>query len=762
MKRPTTLIFLLIFLFIGITSLKAQQPNIIIIYTDDMGLGDVSFTGGAVYDTPNINRLAESGKIFTQYYTPAPVCSPSRVNLTTGMYHIRWNINTYLDSRAANDRRMQQDYLSSDAPTMAKTLKAAGYTTAHIGKWHLGGGRDVTDAPSITQYGFDEYVSTYESPDPDPAITSTNWIWAMTDDVKRWDRTAYFVDKTIDFLKSNPDKPCFINLWPDDVHTPWVPSMDVPSSSYEALSSLQPVIGEYDKQIGRLLDELETMGILDNTLIVFTSDNGPSPTFTQSRSNSKRGAKNSIYEAGVNMPFVISWPGKIPAGVVDENSVISSLDLFPTLCKIAGTEYPSDFDGDGEDISDCFLSNTEHQRQEDLFFEYGRNPSFNFPIEVNRSLHLGIRHDKWKLYTSADGFRAELYDLSVDPNETNDLSDTETELVNTLKTKVINWYFAKDMEFEETVKTMPDPTPKELVFYCPFDESVNDMSENDYVLNNVNNVPLVEGKYGNAASFNGTNQYLDLNVTGLVNPGTDQFTFCTWVRNEANIPASNSTIHLIIGQKDNNGTGRVFAQSYVYSDGNETYNNFLGGALNGTIKTPYPKGDWVHLAITCDPGYDSVAYYVNGAQIMKIQAPNFENCTGALRIGAHKSKVNYWKGEFDEMFLFKGILNPDEIQDVMNNITGPEIIADRNSTSIESDTKNANDFYVIYDEEARLLSFKYNEPISELSLYSITGRKIVSTDKIWPINTTRLTSGTYIIKMTDAKGTNFSRKVLIN
>ena len=148
----------------------------------------------------------------------------------------------------------------------------------------MGGGRDVHNAPGFERYGFEEHISTYESPDPDPLITATDWIWSPKDSIKRWDRTQYFVDKTLDFLKRHTGQPCFINLWPDDVHTPWVPHI---SEAYTGKFPMNPqeenafklVLKEYDRQIGRLLDGLKAMGIDKNAIIIFTSDNGPIAQF---------------------------------------------------------------------------------------------------------------------------------------------------------------------------------------------------------------------------------------------------------------------------------------------------------------------------------------------------------------------------------------------------------------------------------------------------------------------------------------------------
>jgi len=276
----------------------AEKPNIIFLLTDDMGYGDVGCYGGDFVPTLNIDKLAAEGTKFTQFYVAAPVCSPSRAAFLTGMFPGRWHITSYLQTRAGNRACEQADFLDPKAPSIARTLKAAGYVTAHFGKWHVGGGRDVTNAPPFPEYGFDEHSSTYESPDPDPNITATNWIWSAKDKVKRWDRSAYFVDKTLDFMKRHKGQPCYVNLWPDDVHTPWVPEgTDIEKrrrENDESAPNFKAVLREYDKQVGRLIAGLKEMGLDQNTILIFSSDNGPMPTFAANAQAVCAGARSAF------------------------------------------------------------------------------------------------------------------------------------------------------------------------------------------------------------------------------------------------------------------------------------------------------------------------------------------------------------------------------------------------------------------------------------------------------------------------------------
>jgi arylsulfatase A-like enzyme len=350
----------------------------------------------------------------------------------------RWNITSYLQTRAGNRGCEQADFLDPKAPTLARRLKRTGYRTAHFGKWHLGGGRDVVDPPKFAAYGYDEHAGTYESPEPHPDITATNWIWSEKDKVKRWDRTAFFVDKTLDFIRNSNDQPTFVNLWLDDPHTPWVPSADAKKGATR--ENLRGVLAENDKQIGRLLDGLREMGVDQNTLVIFVTDNGPLPTFESARNLGLRASKLSLYEGGIRLPFLARWPGKIPAGHVDETTVLSALDLFPTLAAIAGAELPANVKFDGQDMS-AALRGTPVTRKTPLFWEYGRNEKwFAYPKEpINRSPSVAIREGKWKLLINPDGSRAELYDVVSDAEEKRDVATEQPDVVKRLSEQALTW-----------------------------------------------------------------------------------------------------------------------------------------------------------------------------------------------------------------------------------------------------------------------------------------------------------------------------------
>lgn len=419
----------------------ADRPNIIFVLADDMGPGDLACYGGKLVPTPHIDRLAAEGTRFGQYYSAAPICSPSRVGCFTGMFPARWRITSFLQDRQGNRACEQADFLDPAAPSVARALKSAGYATAHFGKWHMGGGRDVTDAPKFAAYGFDEHAGTWESPEAHPDITATNWIWSPQDKVKRWDRTAYFIDRTLDFLKRHKSQPAFVNVWLDDVHTPWVPDETAQTKMPrpETPARLRPVLAETDKQIGRLLAGLKEQGIDQQTLVVFASDNGALPTFKGDRSAGLRGSKLSLYEGGIRLPCIARWPGKIPAARVDEQSVIAAVDLLPTFCAIAGAALPASAALDGEDQTAALLGQTT-KRLRPLFWEYGRNDqSFRYPAGHDRSPTVALRDGNWKLLVNADGSRAELYDVITDRAEANDVAKANPEVTKQMTERALAW-----------------------------------------------------------------------------------------------------------------------------------------------------------------------------------------------------------------------------------------------------------------------------------------------------------------------------------
>jgi arylsulfatase A-like enzyme len=413
------------------TAAQSGPPHVVFILADDLGGGDL----GTV--TPRLDRMASEGTRFGQYYSASPICSPSRTGLLTGQFPARWRITSYLQTRKGNQACEQADFLDPAAPSLPRLLKAAGYATGHFGKWHLGGGRDVVDPPKFAAYGYDEHASTWESPEPHPDVTAKAAVWSDQDKVKRGERSGFYVDRALDFLKRRSDRPCFVNLWLDDPHTPWVPRADAPKGPTP--ENLRAVMIELDRQVGRLLDGLKELGLDEKTLVVFTSDNGPLPAFQGQRTSGLRGSKLSLYEGGIRMPMIARWPGRVPAGRVDDETVFAAVDVLPTVCALAGVKPPA---GDGEDLSAALLGKPI-ARKGALFWEYGRNPTaFAYPTGRDKSPNVAVRDGRWKLLVNADGTGAELYDLTADPKESTPVENPE--VTKRLADRALAWRRSMD------------------------------------------------------------------------------------------------------------------------------------------------------------------------------------------------------------------------------------------------------------------------------------------------------------------------------
>lgn len=429
---------------------SGARPNVILILTDDMGQADLSCVAPQplTVRTPNIDRLASEGVTLTRFYVSAPICSPTRASILTGMNAPETQLTTFLQTRQGNAAADQNDYLDPALAHLPKSFQAAGYATAHVGKWHLGGGRDVRNAPSIARYGYEEFWSTWESPSPDPKLGSHVPSWSKNKpktQLERWQTTAYMVDRTLEFLDRQTTRPSFITLWPEDLHTPFVPRPALrrkhggKPDSDRSLENFLAVLEEYDRQIGRLLDGLRERGLEENTLVIFTGDNGPNPDFQGLRTGGLRGKKGTLYEGGIREPLIARLPGRIPAGVRDDTTVMGSIDLLPTLAALTGVKIVPEARGRmvGEDLSRALLGEPVRRRHP-LRFEFGRNRPAR-PRNPGRSPQLAILDGDFKVLVNRDGSDVQAYDLAQDPRETTNVADRHTSRVEALKKQVLDW-----------------------------------------------------------------------------------------------------------------------------------------------------------------------------------------------------------------------------------------------------------------------------------------------------------------------------------
>lgn len=434
-----------------------QKPNVIVIFIDDMGYGDLSSYGNTQIQTTNIDGLARQGTKFMQFYVNCPVCSPSRVAMMTGQYPARHQFYTYLAERAKNVENKMPDFLPASVPTLAKMMHANGYVTGHFGKWHMGGGRDVGDAPLPTEYGFDKSFTSFEGLG-DRTLTFDDNLNNQSAKLGRGKiikapqhkQTEMYVDSALAFIKAHRDKPFFINFFPNDVHDPYNPEEGTEQkySSVAADKEQQKflaVLKELDNQIGRLLAELKKMDVLKNTIILLTSDNGPTdwPRYYKNgglppcSAGDLRGRKWSLYEGGIREPFIAVWPGKIPAGRTDTKSVMSVVDFLPTIAKLTRTNVPVDYVSDGIDESAVFLGSNQ-KVVKDIYWYYNNNPVPG--KKENVSPTLAIRSGKWKFLMEPDGSSQQLYNLETDHKESKNLVNDEKEMTKQLSSKLRSWY----------------------------------------------------------------------------------------------------------------------------------------------------------------------------------------------------------------------------------------------------------------------------------------------------------------------------------
>lgn len=450
-------------LFLGSTawSFAAAKPNVIFLLTDDQGWGDAAAWGHPYYKTPNLDRLTREGRRISQFYVANPVCSPSRAAFLTGQFPARHGVHAHFADPRQNAARAMPNWLNPEAPLLTRQMKAAGYVTGHFGKWHLGSG---VGAPLPSAYGVDESATIDSNESNLRAPTSppeAHW-WGRS--------TGLIMDHALTFIRNHKDQAFYLNIWTLVPHAPLDPTPQQlaqyrdlqPDAQHPAFGPLTrkyyqqandlrgqmqvfaASISDLDSQIGRLLDTLQELGIDDNTLLIYSSDNGPEDYNIGNARNGGvgspgplRGRKRSIYEGGVRTPLIVYWPGKVKAGVFDETTVMGAVDLLPTICSLTGAPLPAGATLDGEDVSDLWLGKTR-ARQKPLFWEWrfslakGGLPEFSPPS-------LAMREGPWKLLLSHDQQRVELYDIPADPAEATNLAAQHPEIVKRMSEPLLRW-----------------------------------------------------------------------------------------------------------------------------------------------------------------------------------------------------------------------------------------------------------------------------------------------------------------------------------
>lgn len=425
----------------------AQKPNILIIYADDWGWGDLSCHGHKEIKTPHLDQLAAEGIDFHQFTVCNPVCSPSRVALMTGHFPARYSIHQHFATHQQNVERGMPDWLTPKAPLLSRQFKMAGYQTAHYGKWHLTGG-GISDAPHPRQYGFDDsavYVGpgrgVFEGTPLEKTIRNTSAKNELTAALLSTGAT----ENALRFIEKCGEKPFFINLWLHETHH-LVSATEEDKKAYpktkEPQRTYYSAVTRADRQVGRVLALLKKLKKEKNTIVIFSSDNGPEVThpkpgqkfyYSVGSTGGLRGRKRSLYSGGVGTPFIIRWPGKISAGRVDKTTPISAVDLFPTLHAAAGIALPDGYLGDGENILPLLMGK-EFSRSKPHFWEWKGNHTqpANWPV-------FGMRDGPWTLLADESHERIELYNVRNDRAQKHNLATKEKERTKSMLQAIKKW-----------------------------------------------------------------------------------------------------------------------------------------------------------------------------------------------------------------------------------------------------------------------------------------------------------------------------------
>ena len=410
------------------------MPNFIFILADDLGWGDLGVYGHRTIRTPNLDRMAMKGVLFTQFYVNSPICCPSRFAFMTGIFPARKGVLSAFHRESYENQELEMPgYLDPAYMTISRLLKKAGYATAHYGKWNLG---SSSDAPEPSAYGFDDsYVRNGNGP---------GWHTKKRRHFQPVS-SGLIIGRGIKFIENNRDKPFYINLWLTDPHLPLAPT----KKQIEPYNHLKlekkardyyAVVTNMDLQIGRLLKRLEELGIDRKTVVFFSSDNGPA-YLAKGSAGPFRGLKGSLYEGGLRVPFIVHWPGKSPAGKINDTTVISAVDFLPTLAGLAHIKLPGNIEIDGEDMSRAIMGKPVNRTKPLLWFNPFRQPGYQREGEIiHLSPVLAVREGNWKLLMNNDRSRQELYNIPDNPAELNNVAAIYPDIVRDLSGKLDDWY----------------------------------------------------------------------------------------------------------------------------------------------------------------------------------------------------------------------------------------------------------------------------------------------------------------------------------
>jgi arylsulfatase A-like enzyme len=433
----------------AIVSAADRPPNIVFILADDLGYTDLACYGSKYYETPNIDGMADQGMRFISGYTCGPNCQPTRAALMSGQYGPRTGVYTVggIDRFDWGSRPLRPvdnvQQLPLEKRTIAQTLKSAGYATAMFGKWHLGNPSEYHPA----QRGFDEAIVSagqHFNFNTSPKVTYPDGTYLAD----------FLTDKAVDFIRRNEGRPFFLYLPHFGVHSPheakteWIARFkDKPASGGHSNPTYAAMIASVDESVGRVLKTLDELKLSEQTLVIFSSDNGGVGGYEReglkrsagvTDNTPLRGGKGMLYEGGVRVPYIFRWPGKISAKSTCQEP-INSVDLYPTLVEVAGAKTPIDYPLDGTSYLPLLTNNGKSSGQRlPLYWHF---PGYLGAGEGTwRTTPAGaIRSGDWKLLEFFEDNRLELYNLRDDLSEQKNLADSLPDRVRELHGQLVAW-----------------------------------------------------------------------------------------------------------------------------------------------------------------------------------------------------------------------------------------------------------------------------------------------------------------------------------
>jgi arylsulfatase A-like enzyme len=707
--------------------LNAQKPNVIVILVDDMGFSDLGCFGSEI-NTPNLDNLASNGLRFRQFYN-AGRCCPTRASLISGLHPHQAGMGHMAGGALIPDQSdSYMGALNYQCVTLAEVLKPAGYFTGMLGKWHLSSGafpvfphlrgfdRSYMGGGFyyLTDYAGDHPIkidgvdsSTGGDPDPDNWYSSykfAEWGNKYIDEALSLNKPffLYLAFNAPHFPITAPDtvvskyRGRYSNGWSelrkeryakqkaigliddsyiltpdDDSYTSWNDlTAEQKLEQDSIMATFAACVEVMDQSVGRVVEHLKQKGILDNTLILFMSDNGGNAEGLSSGLGNNSGSgpigtafsylrcgrgwanaqntpfreyKHYIHEGGIHTSFIAHWPDGISEKGTFRDQPAHLIDIMPTLVEVSGATYPTTYNGNEihpmQGVSLIPAFNNQSLERDTLYWEH----------EANRGIRISnmkcvAKVDPLRTFLPADHNKWELYDLSVDPTELNDLAVQNPQELNEMiafwekwanEKKILPWPWG---EYEE-----PEPVIGNIVFHFPFDGNLIDASENAVEITNpINNSEFFStdstGLYGKALALSGTSDtYLHIARTALLDPSTSDYTVCAWVKNKSN--EDHNVEQIILHQSDLTGSGSTrYLLACIGSGTPQSQNLQIGtfmGATNNKSNGYIPRNEWTHIAITGTNSTKTLKFYINGELDKEVITNDFEASSHGYLLGKH-------------------------------------------------------------------------------------------------------------------------------